>query len=162
MHCSEYRPICRTLSWSLQKVSPGRWKAVGRHCLNMMLSSKPTQHSSYFQAHSMQLQWLFLRYWTPPLPPPVWVKKGSSPYARPEAMVFHMWPRDLSQLVASQAGLLFPDFLPRPGCGSLRNNLPAELATPPLASSPKDVCHPWSWRQLYLCYCWNWNTREIS
>ena len=68
-----------------------------------------------------------------------------------------MWPSDLCQLVSSQAGLLFPDFLPRLGSCSLGDSWPAELPSEPSAPLLKSFLIPGApqcWRQLYLLFYW--------
>lgn len=136
MHPHQYWPICRTLPWPVQKVAPGELQAAGRHCFNKTLHSKPAQLPSYCKWRDSQRTaavTIFKRL----NPHRGWIKKGSSPYARPEDIgrgFFHRWPRNLCQLVASQAGLLFPYFLPRPGYCSLRNCLPDEPASAPSAT----------------------------
>lgn len=140
MHSYEFWLISRTPFWPVQKVPPGELKAVGRHWFKT-LCCKPAQHPSYFKwtdSKCAAAATIFKKL----NPHTGWIKKGSSPYAKPEAIgreFFPMGPRDLCQVVASEVGLLFPDFMLWTDYWSLRDRFPTLEPTPsPLSSFPKN------------------------
>jgi len=143
LHSPEPWPICRVLLWPLQKASLGWWKAVGRYCL----SKTPLPICSAFLLLPGLWHAAAVTIFKMLNPHTEWVKKGSSPYARTEAMVLFFFsyvtkrPEPAGSFTSC---ILFPDFLPRAGCGSFRDSLPAEPASTPLASSPKDTSYPLS------------------